>query len=162
MLKCIIPAVVILLCLACRSYANLMRGNLFTPVTPAPEEFTAAPVAADVNKYIIMKGVEVADGEFTTASATNLNLTIGEETVVLRNAFKLAASFDATKKYDVVGAVAIYNGTLQVYFISAEEHTATALTNTAIETKAVKTIENGMLVIEKAGVRYNVLGQIVR
>ena len=39
MLKCIIPAVVILLCLACRSYANLMRGNLFTPVTPAPEEF---------------------------------------------------------------------------------------------------------------------------
>ena len=39
---------------------------------------------------------------------------------------------------------------------------ATALDNTAIENKAVKTIENGMIIIEKAGVRYNVLGQIVR
>ena len=88
---------------------------------PAPVELTAAPVAADVNKYIILKGVTVAEGEFTTAKASNLDMTIGEETVVLRNAFKLAQTFAAGKTYDVVGAVAIYNSTIQVYFISATE-----------------------------------------
>lgn len=129
---------------------------------PAPEVFAAAPVAADVNKYIIMKGVEVATGEFTTASATNLNLTIGEETVVLRNAFKLAASFDATKKYDVVGAVAIYNSNVQVYFINATESTATALENTAIETKAVKIVRDGQLLILKGNKTFNAQGAIVR
>ena len=129
---------------------------------PAPEVFAAAPVAADVNKYIIMKGVEVADGEFTTASATNLDLTIGEETVVLRNAFKLAASFDATKKYDVVGAVAIYNSNVQVYFISAVEVDPTAIDNTNIDAKAVKFFENGQLIIIKNGVRYNAQGAVVR
>jgi hypothetical protein len=40
--------------------------------------------------------------------------------------------------------------------------TATAIDNAAVEAKAVKAIENGMLVIEKDGVRYNVMGQIVR
>ena len=39
---------------------------------------------------------------------------------------------------------------------------ATAIDNTAVEAKAVKTVVNGMLVIEKAGVRYNVMGQIVK
>lgn len=129
---------------------------------PAPEVFAAAPVAADVNKYIIMKGVEVATGEFTTASATNLNLTIGEETVVLRNAFKLAASFDATKKYDVVGAVAIYNSNVQVYFINATESTATAIDNTAVDAKAVKIVRDGQILIVKGNKTFNLQGQIVR
>lgn len=39
---------------------------------------------------------------------------------------------------------------------------ATAIDNTAVEAKAVKTVVNGMLVIEKASVRYNVMGQIVK
>lgn len=43
-----------------------------------------------------------------------------------------------------------------------EPKEGTGISNTAIEAKAVKTIANGMLVIEKAGVRYNVLGQIVK
>ena len=38
----------------------------------------------------------------------------------------------------------------------------TGISNAAVEGKAVKTISNGMLIIEKAGVRYNVMGQIVR
>lgn len=88
---------------------------------PAPIEFTTAPVADDVNKYVIFKGVTVDAGAFTTASATNLNMTVGESTVVLRNAAKLAYTFEADKKYNVYGAVAIYNTTIQVYFVSAEE-----------------------------------------
>jgi len=38
----------------------------------------------------------------------------------------------------------------------------TALDNTAVEAKAVKSLQNGMLIIEKAGVRYNVMGQVIR
>ena len=38
----------------------------------------------------------------------------------------------------------------------------TALDNTADETKAIKRIENGMLIIEKNGVRYNAQGQVIR
>lgn len=43
-----------------------------------------------------------------------------------------------------------------------KEKSATALDNTDVNTKAVKRLENGMLVIEKNGVRYNAQGQIVR
>lgn len=88
---------------------------------PAPVEFAAAPVAADMNKYIIVKNVSVAAGEFTTSSATNLDLTIGDATVVLRNNFKLAQTFAADKLYDVTAVVAVYNDAVQLYFISAEE-----------------------------------------
>lgn len=89
---------------------------------PEPIEFTAAPVADDMNKYIIMNNVSVAEGEFTTASATNLDLTIGDATVVLRNNFKLAQTFEADKTYNIKGVCAVFNSTVQVYFISAEEY----------------------------------------
>ena len=41
------------------------------------------------------------------------------------------------------------------YELSGE---ATAISNTAVEAKAVKSLENGMIVIEKDGKKYNVLG----
>ena len=41
-------------------------------------------------------------------------------------------------------------------------NSGTAIDNTTVETKAVKRIENGMLVIEKDGVRYNAFGQVIR
>lgn len=47
-------------------------------------------------------------------------------------------------------------------FFYIDPKSATAITNTAVEGKAVKRVVNGMLVIEKAGVRYNVMGQIVK
>ena len=89
-------------------------------VVVAPEALNAVTLA-DVNKYIILKGVTVAAGEFTTSSATNLNMTVGAQTIALRNNFKIAKTFVAEQLYDVIGVVANYNGTLQVYFISAEE-----------------------------------------
>lgn len=42
------------------------------------------------------------------------------------------------------------------------KRTATALGNTEAEVKAVKMVENGMLIIKKDGKSYNVLGQTVR
>ena len=52
-------------------------------------------------------------------------------------------------------------------FVWAEDLTyvapsATAISNTAVEAKAVKSLENGILVIEKAGKKYNVMGQIIK
>lgn len=87
---------------------------------PEPTFMEIAPVAADVNKYVAFENVTVAAGEFTTGSATNLDMTIGSETVVLRNAFKDTYKFIADKKYTIIGAVAIYNDVVQVYFISAQ------------------------------------------
>lgn len=92
---------------------------------PAPTVFTAAPTANDMNKVIRLNGVKVAAGEFKTSSVSNLDLTIGSETLPLRNAFKYAQVFEAEKTYNVVGAVAVYNDAVQVYFISAEEATVT-------------------------------------
>ena len=42
------------------------------------------------------------------------------------------------------------------------KNSGTGINNTAVDAKAVKVLRNGMLVIEKAGVNYNVMGQIVR
>ena len=88
---------------------------------PAPVEFATAPVAADMNKYVILKNVSVAAGEFKTDKATNLNLIIGEDTVVLRNNFRLAQTFAADKLYNVTAVVSVFKGTVQLNFISAEE-----------------------------------------
>ena len=49
---------------------------------------------------------------------------------------------------------------IKIWF--GEESEATAISNTAVEAKAVKSLENGMLVIEKAGKKYNVMGQIIK
>ena len=43
-----------------------------------------------------------------------------------------------------------------------EEDEETALSETSSELKAIKRIENGMLIIEKNGVRYNVMGQTIK
>ena len=38
----------------------------------------------------------------------------------------------------------------------------TSLDNTTSEINAIKRIENGQLIIEKNGVRYNAMGQVIR
>lgn len=47
-------------------------------------------------------------------------------------------------------------------FFYIEPNTTTAIDNTAVEGKAVKSLENGMMIIEKNGVRYTVLGQAIK
>ena len=130
---------------------------------PVYDERNAAPVTALVNGVYKFTDVTFAEAvSFTTASATNATAHIGEETFTLRNNYKLAYEFAADKVYDVVGVVALYQGNAQVYFISATAHTASAISNTAVETKAVKALRNGQLIIEMNGVRYNAQGAIVR
>ena len=72
-----------------------------------------------------------------------------------KRAFKLVA--DIAGDYTFTWTYG--NGTLVITFPPT---TPTAIDNAAVEGKAVKTIENGMLIIEKNGVRYNALGQVIR
>ena len=124
----------------------------------APAAIELAVVeAGDVNKYIVLKNIAV-NGTFAEGTASNITLTLGESSVVLRNNFKNGFAFDAEKTYDIYGVVTIYQSNPQIYFITAEEHVATAIENTNAAVKATKAIENGKLVIIKNGVRFDATG----
>jgi hypothetical protein len=91
---------------------------------PEPEELTAVPTVDDINKLVLLKGVQFKDTTF--ASNKNITAVLGEEEFIVRNNFGIKdVKFDTEKKYDIVGAGAIYvkndETTLQLYFISAEE-----------------------------------------
>ena len=89
---------------------------------PNPIEFNDVPTSNDINKYVVLNDVTVEDGEFDSGTTyTTLTLTIGGETITLRNTFGKDFTFVAGTHYNVVGTVAINNTTLQLYFISAEE-----------------------------------------
>ncbi len=123
---------------------------------PAPVELTAAPVAADMNKYVILNNVTVSAATFP--SNKNMDATIGEETFVLRNNFNADVAFDTEKKYDITGVVAVYNDAVQLYFINAELSAQSAVDNIAVEAKTVKAIRNGQVVLIRDGKVINMLG----
>lgn len=134
-----------------------------TAIVATPGEAPAAEVVTevaltDVNKYIVMQNVEFAE-EAAFAEGTQSNITINGVTV--RNQFKNGYSFTTGKKYNVYGVVTIYSSKPQVYFITAEEASSTAIDNTAVSEKAIKMFENGQLIIIKNGVKYNALGSVI-
>ena len=134
-----------------------------TAIVATPGEAPAAEVVTevaltDVNKYIVMQNVEFAE-EAAFAEGTQSNITINGVTV--RNQFKNGYSFTAGKKYNVYGVVTIYSSNPQVYFITAEEASSTAIDNTVVSEKAIKMFENGQLIIIKNGVKYNALGSVI-
>ena len=85
---------------------------------PAPEDMNALPVKADMNKYVKFKDVTFAS---TTFSSNKVTGKINAGNITFYDQFATNATFNTSKKYDVIGAVSIYNSTLQVNFISAEE-----------------------------------------
>ena len=94
-------------------------------VAPEPTVMAAAPTKAELNQYVKFENVTLsANATFTTASATNATMVVNGTNVTLRNNFKLAATLSKDKAYNIVGFVAIYNSTIQVYYLSAEEYVA--------------------------------------
>jgi RPA family protein len=61
-------------------------------------------------------------------------------------------------KVFVTADILCYNNTLYKVTTPAGQ----GLSNTAVETKATKSLRNGILVIEKAGVKYNAQGAVIR
>ena len=72
--------------------------------------------------------------------------------------------FDAWTSSDVTITNGLFTMPAQNVTVTATWKTdpATSLDNTTDEAKAVKFIENGMLIIEKNGVRYNAQGQVIK
>lgn len=102
------------------SAAQVAAVTATAGTAPEPIEFTAAPEDTDMNKYVVMKNVSVSAASFPDNK--NMDVTIGDQTIVLRNNFNANIAFDTEKTYDITGVVAVYNTTVQVYFISAEEY----------------------------------------
>ena len=104
-----------------------------TPGTaPEPTLFTEAPVKADVNKYVKFENVTFTANVTYTAGSTGSNSTmvVNGTNVTVRNTFKLAATLSKDKAYNLVGFVAVYNSTIQVYFLSVEEYVAPVVNHT--------------------------------
>ena len=90
-----------------------------TPGTaPDPEVMNALPVKADMNKYVMFEDVTFASTTFSSKKVTG---KINAGNITFYDQFATNATFNTSKKYDVIGAVSIYNSTIQVNFISAEE-----------------------------------------
>ena len=90
-----------------------------TSVTaPAPAVMNALPVKADMNKYVKFEDVTFASTTFSSKKVTG---KINAGNITFYDQFATDATFNTSKKYDVIGAVSIYNSTIQVNFISAEE-----------------------------------------
>lgn len=138
--------------------AEQVTAIVATPGAAPAAEVVAEVAATDVNKYIVMQNVEFAE-DAAFAEGKQSNITINGVTV--RNQFKNGYSFTAGKKYNIYGVVTIYSSKPQVYFITAEEVSGTAIDNTVVGEKAIKMFENGQLIIIKNGVKYNALGSVI-
>ena len=87
------------------------------PVIP---DATAAITAADVNKVFMLRHMQMPQGAAFTTSATNIAVTFYGTEIQLRNNWKEAFTFDENREYTMLGCVAIYNGTVQVYVTDFE------------------------------------------
>ena len=127
---------------------------------PAYAEATAAPVADDMNKILVYKGV-TAEGEFVAeGKPTTITGKFGTDDFVMYNRFLIAQKFEAGKSYNVTAAVAVYNTTVQVYVISVEE--AQAIENIVLTEKVEKVLVDGVIYIVRDGKMFNLQGAQVR
>ena len=130
---------------------------------PSPVEASAAPVAADVNKYLLLKDVVFA-ADATTLSgnyAQNVTASFKGEKVTIRDNFKITDGTILAGTYEIEGFVCLYNTTVQFYPTKITS-TPTAIDNATVAEKAVKMIEDGQLVIIREGVKYNAQGAVIR
>ena len=139
---------------------TLEELNVTSGVAPSPTEANAVPTAKEVNTYLVLKGVTLAKDAATKSGSSlqNVEATFKGGTIQLRDQFGVVV--DGTIKagsYDVEGFVSVYNTTVQFY-ITKITSTATAIDNAAVEAPAIKTIENGQLIIIRDGVKYNAMG----
>ncbi len=91
---------------------------------PVPTVLTSVPTAALVNQYVKFEGVKFDQDYADYSGKTNANITVGEDNLVVRNTFTI--DFGDIKKdytYDVIGFVAVYNATVQLYPVAINDIT---------------------------------------
>lgn len=115
------------------SFKNLteLKDLDLTGVTVTSEGNVVTPVAATINELVDnqkkYENVLVTLSEMTFVSDAldnkNIDLTDGEESITLRDNFNVLTDFifDTTKQYNVTAIATIYNESIQLYALSADD-----------------------------------------
>lgn len=158
------------------SFKNLteLQDLDLTGVTVTSEGNEVTPVAATINELVAnqkkYENVLVTLSEVTFESNAladmNISLADGEESITLRDNFNVLADFifDTTKQYNVTAIATIYNESIQLYALSADDiqmitNLVAPETAWATDTVAVMpgstTVENTLTTNSTAAVTYS-------
>lgn len=107
-------------------------------------------------RHVEVNGVQSAEGSASSTKITSEIFNVNAGDVIIKFYIPNASS-PQSREGDVVGYTMG-----RVYKIVFTKGWPTAVDNTVDNAKAIKTIENGQLVIIKNGVKYNVLGAELR
>ena len=126
-----------------------VSGTPVEPVTMAITDITTA----DVYKYVkLSEAVFKEDATFETGETTNGIVVSGETEMTIRNNFRvIEGTFEASKKWDIIGLVSVYNGTPQIYPISITEATLDGVKAAATDDNVAIYSSNGKIYINALG-----------
>lgn len=93
------------------SVETVSSDNEVAPIVVDAATLKANPMNY-ISQYVQVKPAAFAASEFTNK---NVNITVGETELVVRNNFNIKASFNTESSYVVAGFVTIYNDAVQLY-----------------------------------------------
>ena len=158
------------------SYSNLteLKDLDLTGVTVTSEGNVVTPVAATINKLVanqkkyenVLVTLSEVAFESNALADMNISLTDGEESITLYDKFNVLTDFifDTTKQYNVTAIATIYNASIQLYALSADDiqmitNLVAPETAWATDTVAVMpgstTVENTLTTNSTAAVTYS-------
>ena len=129
---------------------TVAQGGIAPVQTPAIKDLSAINTGSIISlSNLTYDGTVLADAD-------------GKK-ITLYNAFSIdLPTMTSGKKYNVKGVFINYGTTKQIAPLATsdiqEVTTPSAIESAAVETPALKTIENGQLVILRDGVKYNAMG----
>ena len=158
------------------SYSNLteLKDLDLTGVTVTSEGNEVTPVATTINELVanqkkyenVLVTLSEVAFESNALADMNISLTAGEESITLRDNFNVLTDFifDSTKQYNVTAIASIYNESIQLYALSADDiqmitnlvdpETAWA-TDTVAVMPGSTTVENTLTTNSTAAVTYS-------
>ena len=101
------------------SAETVSTGNEVAPATVDAAALATNPLAF-VSQYVQVSPATFAESQ-EVSTKTNVNFTVGETELILRNNFTVQFSVDAEKQYTVAGIVTIYNDNVQLYPLAATD-----------------------------------------
>ena len=158
------------------SYSNLteLKDLDLTGVTVTSEGNEVTPVATTINELVanqkkyenVLVTLSEVAFESNALADMNISLTDGEESITLRDNFNVLTDFifDTTKQYNVTAIATIYNASIQLYALSADDiqmitNLVAPETAWATDTVAVMpgstTVENTLTTNSSAAVTYS-------
>ena len=158
------------------SYSNLteLKDLDLTGVTVTSEGNEVTPVATTINELVakqkkyenVLVTLSEVAFESNALADMNISLTDGEESITLRDNFNVLTDFifDTTKQYNVTAIATIYNASIQLYALSADDiqmitNLVAPETAWATDTVAVMpgstTVENTLTTNSTAAVTYS-------